>query len=149
MPSNPKPDVTFIPLNEKHIQTAVICVKKNLGSIFVLEVEAMTMKGYVPFKLILMIILFGSKVLQLLVNSITELLRKVIHTHGIVAGIYTSLGIAGHITGGAYGSMMRKYGLGVNNTLDAKIINANGEIFDRKTMGRTFSGQSMEVVGKL
>ena len=42
------------------------------------------------------------------------------------------------MTGGAYGAMMRKHGLAVDNVLDAKIVDANGEILDREAMGEEF-----------
>nr|GEW96096.1 transposase, mutator type [Tanacetum cinerariifolium] len=75
------------------------------------------------------------------------------NAYGIVARLCTSLGLGRHITGGAYGFMMRKYRLGVDNALDAKIINSNREIFDRKSMGedifwaRMFFGRLEAVVG--
>ncbi|KAF2595004.1 hypothetical protein F2Q70_00044778 [Brassica cretica] len=44
-------------------------------------------------------------------------------------------GICGHITSGAYSSMMRKYGLGGDNVLDAKMVDANGKLLDRASTG--------------
>ncbi|KAL3632355.1 hypothetical protein CASFOL_025339 [Castilleja foliolosa] len=42
------------------------------------------------------------------------------------AGLCTTLGIGGHLTGGAYGSMMREFGLGADNVLDVRMVDAWG-----------------------
>ncbi|CAN6275205.1 unnamed protein product [Urochloa humidicola] len=52
------------------------------------------------------------------------------------AGVCPTLGIGGHFSGGGIGSMMRKYGLSVDNVVDAKLVDANGDLLgSRAAMG--------------
>ncbi|KAL3002863.1 hypothetical protein AAZX31_08G078200 [Glycine max] len=151
VPSTPKPKFIFTPTRDSHVQAAVICSKKlgiHLrvlsgghdfeGVSYVSEIES-------PF---IVVDLIKLRDINVDIKSNTawvqagatngELYYRIYEKsslHGFPAGTCTSLGIGGHITGGAYGSMVRKYGLGADNVLDAKIVDANGRILDRKAMG--------------
>ncbi|GFP84203.1 reticuline oxidase-like protein [Phtheirospermum japonicum] len=50
------------------------------------------------------------------------------------AGLCSSLGIGGHLTGGGYGSMMRRYGLGADNVLDVRMVDAWGIVRSKENM---------------
>ncbi|GJV55338.1 berberine/berberine-like protein [Tanacetum coccineum] len=150
-PSMPKPGLIFTPLDATHIQTVVICAKKHGIQLRFrsgghdYEGLSYTSATKLPFVLIdlskmraINVDLADKSVWVEAGATLGELYYRVAeksNAYGIAAGLCTSLGLGGHITGGAYGFMMRKYGLGVDNALDAKIINANGEILDRKSMG--------------
>jgi hypothetical protein len=51
------------------------------------------------------------------------------------AGICPTIGVGGHFSGGGIGMMMRRFGLSIDNVLDAKLVNASGDIVDRAAMG--------------
>ncbi|XP_042038497.1 berberine bridge enzyme-like 27 [Salvia splendens] len=57
-------------------------------------------------------------------------------THAFPAGLYPSVGVGGQFSGGGIGTLMRKYGLASDNILDAKIMNVEGEVLDRESMGK-------------
>ncbi|KAK4421021.1 Berberine bridge enzyme-like 13 [Sesamum alatum] len=149
--SVPKPQLIFTPLIENHVQAAVICAKE-LGIQLRLRSGGHDYEGlsYISDMEEPFIILDLSKLRAVSVDmqdssawvqagaTVGELYYRISQkskTHGFPAGLCTSLGIGGHITGGAYGTMMRKYGLGADNVIDARIVDASGRILDRESMG--------------
>ncbi|KAK9936978.1 hypothetical protein M0R45_013797 [Rubus argutus] len=151
VPSMPKPEFIFRPTHDSQVQTAVIC-SKQLGIHLRIRSGGHDYEGvsYVsqietPF-IVVDLAKLRSVNVDIQANSawiqagatIGEVYYRIAEkstTHGFPAGIWTSLGVGGHITGGAYGSMLRKYGLAADNVMDARIVDVNGRILDRETMG--------------
>lgn len=55
--------------------------------------------------------------------------------HGYPAGVCPTVGVGGHLSGAGYGNMMRKHGLSVDNIIDAQIVDVNGRVLNRESMG--------------
>ncbi|CAA7062229.1 unnamed protein product [Microthlaspi erraticum] len=60
----------------------------------------------------------------------------------------TSLCIGGHVTGGGYGFLMRKFGLAADNVLDAKIVGANEQDQGFKILSK-WQRIAVKLVGEL
>ncbi|KAG6581490.1 Berberine bridge enzyme-like 14, partial [Cucurbita argyrosperma subsp. sororia] len=50
-------------------------------------------------------------------------------------GFCPTVGVGGHLSGAGYGNLMRKFGVSVDNVVDALIVDANGRVLDRESMG--------------
>lgn len=62
-------------------------------------------------------------------------ISKASRVHGFSAGSCPTVGIGGHISGGGFGLLSRKYGLAADNVVDAILIDANGKLLNREAMG--------------
>ncbi|KAM6551765.1 hypothetical protein CsatB_001573 [Cannabis sativa] len=150
-PSLPKPEFIFTPLHDSQVQAAVICLRKlglqlrlrSGGHDF--EGVSYTSESQAPF---VIIDLVNLRRIEVNIEDTSawvqagatngELYYRISQksrVHTFPAGICTSLGIGGYITGGGYGSLLRKYGLAADNVVDALMVDVNGKILDRKAMG--------------
>ncbi|OAY47190.1 berberine bridge enzyme-like 4 [Manihot esculenta] len=148
-PATPKPLAIIAATDESHVQATVICAKSSGLQIRIRsgghDYEGLSYTSEVPF-IILDMNNFRKIVVQPSNESafveagatIGELYYQIANQSGIhafPAGVCPTLGTGGHISGGGYGNLMRKFGLSVDNIADARIVDANGTILDRQTMG--------------
>lgn len=148
-PSTPKPRVIVTPVHESQIQTVIFCSKKYGMQIRIRsgghDFEGLSYVAKVPFVLLDMINLRSIEVdtksatawvdagatLGELYYTISQKSR----TLGFPAGLWYTVGVTGFLSGGGYGMIRRKYGLGADNVIDVRFIDVNGKILDRKSMG--------------
>lgn len=148
-PTTPKPRVIITPTTESQIQSVIYCAKKTNLEVRIRSgghsFEGHSYVAYVPF-VVLDLRNFNS--VKVDVASATawvgggvtngELYYRISQAtsnYGFPAGLWANVGVGGLISGGGYGKMRRKYGLAADNTIDAKLIDAQGRILDRQAMG--------------
>ncbi|KAM7506221.1 hypothetical protein LguiB_005125 [Lonicera macranthoides] len=145
----PKPVVIVTPLNESQIQTTIYCAKEHGMQIRTRsgghDYEGLSFVSQVPFVILDLInhqsidvdgenatawVQSGSTI-----GSLYYRIAEKNRTLGFTAGVCPTVGVGGHLSGGGYGALLRKYGLAVDNIIDARLIDVNGRILDRKSMG--------------
>ncbi|KAJ4912761.1 FAD-binding Berberine family protein [Raphanus sativus] len=147
--STPKPTIIVTPLTYKHVSAAVVC-SKPLKFVFKIrsgghDYDGLSYISDKPF-----FILDMSNLRQVSVDiadqtawiSAGATLGEVYYSIwekskvlGFPAGVCPTVGVGGHVSGGGYGNMIRKYGLSVDHFIDGKIVDVNGDVLDRKGMG--------------
>ncbi|CAN4081990.1 unnamed protein product [Withania somnifera] len=144
-----KPSIIFTPNDESQIQAAIHCSKKHGLQIRIRsgghDYEGLSYISETPFVIIDLRNLRSISIdtedktawiqagatLGEVYYSIAEKSKKL----AFVAGVCPTVGVGGHFSGGGYGMMSRKFGTAADNIIDAKLIDANGRIQDRESMG--------------
>ncbi|CAA2985250.1 berberine bridge enzyme-like 18 [Olea europaea subsp. europaea] len=147
--TTPKPLVIITPVQESQIQPVIYCAKENGMQIRVRsgghDYEGLSYTSEVPF---VIVDLVNIREINVDVEKKTawvqagarlgELYYRIAEksrTLGFPGGICPTVGAGGHISGGGYGTLIRKYGLAADHVIDARIIDVNGRILDRNSMG--------------
>jgi len=148
-PSTPKPLAIITAKSESHVQATVTCARSSGIQIRIRsgghDYEALSYVSDVPYIVLDMFplesidvdIKSGSAWVQAgaTLGQLYYQIAKESNVHAFPAGVCFTVGTGGHFSGGGYGNLMRKYGLSVDNIIDARLVNANGVIQDRKSMG--------------
>lgn len=145
----PKPIFIVTALKEAHVQSTVLCAK-NMGIQLKIRSGGHDYDGisYVSKQTFIILDMFNLREIDVNVATETAVVQagatlgelyyriwEKSKVHGFPAGVCPTVGVGGHLSGGGYGNMLRKFGLSVDNVIDASIVNAKGEILDRKSMG--------------
>ncbi|XP_057763830.1 tetrahydroberberine oxidase-like [Salvia miltiorrhiza] len=147
--STPKPQVIITPDHESQIPPIIYCARDNDLEIRTRsgghDIEGLSYVSRVPFVIIDLINLSEITVdaenktawveAGATIGSLYYTIAEKSPILGFPAGFCPTVGVGGHFSGGGYGPLLRKYGLAGDNIIDARIIDVQGRILDRKSMG--------------
>ncbi|XP_073313847.1 tetrahydroberberine oxidase-like [Primulina huaijiensis] len=147
--STKKPLVIVTPEYETQIPPVIHCAKENDLQIKIRsgghDLEGLSSVSQVPFMILDMINLSEVAIdaeqktawvqSGATLGSLYYRIAEKSQTLGFPGGLCPSVGVGGHLSGGGYGTMLRKYGLAADNVIDARIAVVNGRILDRESMG--------------
>jgi len=147
--TTPKPFLIVTALHVSHVQASIICAQKH-NLLMKIRSGGHDYEGasYVTSTPFFVLDMFQLRSIEVDIDTETawvqagatlgEVYYRIAEkskTHGFPAGVCPTVGVGGHISGGGYGNMMRKYGLTVDNVIDAQMVDVQGRLLDRKSMG--------------
>ncbi|KAL0296291.1 UNVERIFIED_CONTAM: Berberine bridge enzyme-like 18 [Sesamum radiatum] len=144
-----RPLLIVTPYYEREIQAVIYCCKKLGTQIRVRsgghDYEGLSYVSGIPFVILDMrnfrsvSINTKDKTAWVEVGTTLGQLYHTIAWHSktlaFTAGVCPTVGVGGHISGGGYGMMSRKHSIAADHIIDAKVMNADGQIVDRRSMG--------------
>ncbi|KAG8385180.1 hypothetical protein BUALT_Bualt03G0015100 [Buddleja alternifolia] len=147
--SSERPELIITPFHESEIQAAVYCSRKLGMEIRVRsgghDYEGLSYNSENPYVIVDMRNIRSISIdndektawvqVGATLGQLYHTLARKSKTLAFTAGVCPPVGVGGHFSGGGYGMMSRKHAIAADNIIDAKLINANGQILDRESMG--------------
>ncbi|KAL4351702.1 hypothetical protein GQ457_06G038760 [Hibiscus cannabinus] len=144
-----KPLVIVTPSHASHIQATIRCSKQHGLQIRTRsgghDMEGLSYVSQVPFVVVDLVNLRsvdvdvenGSAWVEAgaTIGELQYTIAQKSRTLGFPTATCHTVGVGGYFSGGGHGPLSRKYGLAADNIIDARLIDADGEILDRKSMG--------------
>ncbi|KAM0848291.1 hypothetical protein ACQ4PT_054477 [Festuca glaucescens] len=150
-PTTVRPLVIVTPTNASHVQAAVVCGRQNDVRIRVRsgghDYEGLSFRSVRPevFAVVdlanLRSVSVDKKTATAWVDSGATLgelyyaISKASNQLAFPAGLCPTVGVGGHFSGGGFGMLLRKYGVAIDNVLDATLVDAKGRLLDKQAMG--------------
>ncbi|PAN33559.2 hypothetical protein PAHAL_6G040100 [Panicum hallii] len=150
VPSVGKPAAIVLPASQRELQRAVLCARSSSLAIRVrsgghsYEGLSYTSENHVPFVVIDLANLNQVRVDPASATVWAEsgaTLGQLYHAVGqsnrtlaFPGGTCSTIGLGGFVSGGGFGLLSRKFGLAVDNVLDATLIDPSGRALTRATM---------------
>ncbi|XP_051129757.1 tetrahydroberberine oxidase-like [Andrographis paniculata] len=148
-PTAPKPLLIVTPVRESQVPPIILCAKQSGLQIRTRsgghDYEGLSYLSRIPF---MILDLFRLNDIDIDLTTRTawvqtgatngQLYNTLYNTDptlGFPAGGCPTVGVGGLFAGGGYGGMFRKYGLAADNIIDARIVDVNGRILDKVSMG--------------
>ncbi|CAN1122298.1 Berberine bridge enzyme-like 14 [Linum perenne] len=136
LPTTPKPLAIVTAKHEAHVRSVILCAKTTKLQVRIRsgghDYEGLSYWSAINISLPEQTAWVESGAV---LGELYYAIAKKSNVHAFPAGACPSLGAGGHFSGGGYGNMIRKFGLSVDNIIDAKIVDVKGNLLDRKSMG--------------